>query len=262
MLAPWLLTVLLISPQQGDALSRARQAYNAERFDDAISLAAEARQIERLATSAALVFARASLERYRLAGDVVDVATARQALVSVDPARLTAAEASEFRLATAELLFVDEQFGSATEVLAHSLLTIPDSQRERVFDWWASALDRHAQLGPDAERQRRYSRLLSGVEKEFELRPLSAAVIYWLAAATRGAEDMNRAWSLAVAGWIQAPMIAAGPQGARLRTDLDRLMRDAIIPERARRAVPPADPQALEVALAAEWESIKQRWTR
>ena len=262
MLAPLLVTVLLMSPGQGDALSRARQAYNAQRFDEAISLAAEARGIERVAQSAALVFARASLERFRLAGDVADIATARQALLTIDPGRLTPNEASEFRLGTAELLFVDEQFGAATEIFETSLITVPAAHRERVLDWWASALDRHAQLAPDGERQRRYGRLLSGIEKELALRPSSTVAMYWLAAATRGVEDLDRAWSVAVAGWIQAPALAAGQRGADLRTDLDRLMREAIIPERAKRAAPPADPEALKVALAAEWESIKQRWTR
>lgn len=262
MLAPLLVTVLLMSPGQGDALSRARQAYNAQRFDEAISLAAEARGIERVAQSAALVFARASLERFRLAGDVADIATARQALLTIDPARLTAGEASEYRLGTAELLFVDEQFGAAAEIFETALITVPDVHRDRVLDWWASALDRHAQLAPEGERQRRYGRLLMGIEKELGRQPSSTVALYWLAAAARGVEDLDRAWSVAVAGWIQAPAIAPGQRGVTLRTDLDRLMRDAIIPERAKRAGSPADPAALKVALAAEWESIKLRWTR
>jgi hypothetical protein len=262
MLAPLLVTVLLMSPSQGDALSRARQAYNAQRFDEAISLATEARGIARVAQSAALVFARASLERFRQAGDVADIATARQALLTIDPGRLTPTEASEFRLGTAELLFVDDQFGAAAEIFATSLITVPDAHRERVLDWWASAVDRHAQMAPDGERQRRYGRLLAGIEKELGLRPSSTVAMYWLAAAARGVEDLDRAWSVAVAGWIQAPAMAAGQRGANLRIDLDRLMRDAIIPERAKRAASPADPVALKVALAAEWESIKQRWAR
>ncbi len=117
-------------------------------------------------------------------------------------------------------------------------------------------------MAPDGERQRRYGRLLAGIEKELGLRPSSTVAMYWLAAAARGVEDLDRAWSVAVAGWIQAPALAAGQRGANLRIDLDRLMRDAIIPERAKRASSPADPVALRVALAAEWESIKQRWTR
>jgi hypothetical protein len=251
-----------MSPGQGDALSRARQAYNAQRFDEAISLAAVARGTERVAASAALVFARASLERFRLGGDVADIAAARQALLTIDPARLTPTESAEFRLGTAELLFVDEQFGAAAEIFETALITVPDGHRDRVLDWWASSLDRHGQMAPDGERQRRYGRLLAGIEKELTVRPSSIVAMYWLAAAARGVEDLDRAWAVAVAGWIQAPALAGGQRGTSLRTDLDRLMRDAIIPERAKRASPSADPEALKVALAAEWESIKHRWTR
>lgn len=262
MLAPLLVTLLLTSAGQADALARARQAYNAQRFDEAISLATEARGIERVAQSAALVFARASLERFRLTGDVADIATARQALLTIDPGRLTQTESSEFRLGTAELLFVDEQFGAAAEIFETALTTVEEAHRERVLDWWASSLDRHAQLAPDGERQRRYGRLLAGIENELSRRPSSPVATYWLAAATRGVEDLDRAWSVAVAGWIQAPALAPGQRSVDLRQDIDRLMRDAIIPERAKRATPPADPEALKVALAAEWASIKQRWTR
>jgi len=262
MLAPLLLSVLLVVPSQADLLTRARQAYNAQRFDEAISLASEARGIERLTHAASLVFARASLERFRIGQDVADVATARQALLSIDPARLTTSETTELRLGTAELLFVDDQFGAATELFEAALRTVDAASRERVLEWWASSLDRHAQMAPDGERQRRYGRLLSGVEREISRTPHSAVAVYWLAAASRGVDDLDRAWSLAVAGWIEAPTLAPGVRGTTLQHDLDRLMRDAIIPERARRAAPPADPEALKVALAAEWASIKQRWTR
>ena len=262
MLAPLLLTVLLVAPGQADVLSRARQAYNAQRFDEAITLAAEARGVERLSHSASLVFARASLERFRGGNDVADIATARQALLSIDPTRLTPSEMAELRLGTGELLFVDEQFGAAAEIFETALGTVDAAHRERVLDWWASSLDRHAQLAPEGERQRRYTRLLTGAERELTRTPSSSVAMYWLAAASRGVDDLDRAWSVAVAGWIAGAMTVPGVRGTTLQHDLDRLMREAIIPERARRAAPPADPEALKVALAAEWASIKQRWTR
>jgi hypothetical protein len=262
MLASLVLSVLLVAPSQADVLTRARQAYNTQRFDEAITLATEARGVERLTHAASLVFARASLERFRLAKDVADVASARQALLSIDPARLSPSETAELRLGTAELLFVDEQFGAAAEIFEAALGTIEADHRERVLDWWASSLDRHAQLAPDGERQRRYARLLRGAERELTRTPSSSVAVYWLAAASRGVEDLDRAWSVAVAGWIQGTTMVSGVRGTTLQHDLDRLMREAIIPERARRAAPPADPEALKVALAAEWASIKQRWTR
>jgi hypothetical protein len=45
-----------------------------------------------------------------------------------------------------------------------------------------------------------------------------------------------------------------------LRSDLDRLMEVAIIPERARRSAADADPDAVRLALAAEWKAIKAKW--
>lgn len=248
-----------------DALTRARQAYNLQQFDQAVTLASAARQTPALANSASLVLARALLERFRRGGDVADVATARQALLSVDPARLVADEASELHLGMAELVFVDGQYGAAAELFEVALDRagfVAAGQREHVLEWWAASLDRHAQLVPEAERQAPYRRLLTRVEHEAARGPASAVVTYWLAAAARGVDDPDRAWSLVIAGWIQAPLITPGPRAEALRSDLDRLMVDAIIPERARRAAPPSDPIALKVALAAEWTAIKERWKR
>ncbi len=247
-----------------DPLTRAREAYNLQQFDRALLLAGEAVQTPALAHSASLVAARALLERFRRTGDVVDIASARQALLSVDPTRLLPTEGPELHLATAELLFVDDEFGAAAELFEAALDRpgfVPASQRNRVLEWWAASLDRDAQLAPDGERQARYRRLLARLEREAARGPAAPVVAYWLAAATRGVDDLERAWSLAIAGWIQAPAIA-GADGPTLRADLDKLMIDAIIPERARRAAPHADPEALRVALAAEWASIKERWSR
>lgn len=248
---------------EADELTRARQAYNLQQFDQAVTLASAARQTPALANSASLVLARALLERFRRGGDVADVATARQALLSVDPARLVADEASELHLGMAELVFVDGQYGAAAELFEVALDRagfVAAGQREHVLEWWAASLDRHAQLVPEAERQAPYRRLLTRVEHEAARGPASAVVTYWLAAAARGVDDPDRAWSLVIAGWIQAPLITQGPRAEALRSDLDRLMVDAIIPERARRAAPPSDPIALKVALAAEWTAIKERW--
>jgi hypothetical protein len=248
------------TPAGGDLLTRARLAYNNQRFDEAARLAADAGASPARAASAALIRSRALLEQYRRGGDVADIAVARQSLLLADPERLSSSERAERRLATAELLFVDEQFGAAAEAFALSLAeTSSATSRARVLDWWAAALDRYAQMAPDGERQRRYMRLLDGLDAE----PVSAVTQYWRAAAYRGAEDLDRAWSVAVAAWIQAPDLTTGAVGiSTLRSDIDRLMRDAIIPERARRAPAPADPEAVRVALTAEWDAIRERWEK
>jgi hypothetical protein len=70
--------------------------------------------------------------------------------------------------------------------------------------------------------------------------------------------DVDRAWYAAVAGWVRAPL--AGEKGAMLRADLDRLVLQAIIPERLRQ-VPPASRDARQQAvLQMEWETIKKNW--
>lgn len=255
-------TPVLLAQQRVDPLVGARQAYNERQFDRAVALAIEARQTPAQADSASLVLSRALLERFRLAGDVVDVATARQALLSVRPTRLVASEVVELHLGTAELLFVDEEFGAATELFEAALDRpgfVPDRQRDRVLEWWAASLDRYAQLAPDTHRVARYQRMLTRLEQEAIRGSASPAVVYWLAAAARGADDPDRAWSLVIAAWIQAPMIAGGQAGT-FRSDLDRLMVDAIIPERAQHAAAEVDRDALKAALAAEWKAIKEKW--
>ena len=71
--------------------------------------------------------------------------------------------------------------------------------------------------------------------------------------ATRGAGDLDRAWDAAIAGWVRA---ALNPDTtASVRADLDRLVTQALIPERARQR----NGGAAE-ALRSEWELIKTQW--
>ena len=245
-----------------DPLTRARQAYNDQQYDRAIAIAKEAKDTPALADSASLVLARATLERFRRTGDPVDAEQARSFLLSVNPARLSPSESSELHLGMAELMYVDDQFGTATEMFEVALDRpgmVPAASRDRVLEWWAASLDRHAQLSPDMHRMAKYWRMLTRLEVEVTRGPASAAVAYWMAAAARGVDDPDRAWALAIAAWIQAPMIA-GSRASTLRNDLDRLMDVAIIPERAQRSAAEADKDAVKLALAAEWKAIKSKW--
>lgn len=245
-----------------DPLTRARQAYNEQQFDRAIVLATEAKQTPVLADSASLVLSRAMLERFRRTGDSVDVEAARSALLSVNHRRLTATEASELHLGMAELMFVDDQFGTATEMFEVALDRpgmVSARSRDRVLEWWAASLDRYAQLGPDTQRMAKYWRMLVRLEQEAVRGPASPAVAYWMAAAARAVDDPDRAWALAIAAWIQAPMIA-GARAAALRNDIDRLMEVAIIPERANHSAADADVAAVKLAFTAEWKAIKAKW--
>ena len=51
------------------------------------------------------------------------------------------------------------------------------------------------------------------------------------------------------------------PLGAALRADLDRLVLNAIIPERARNAAGPSgDVKPATETMTAEWEHLKSQW--
>jgi hypothetical protein len=60
-----------------------------------------------------------------------------------------------------------------------------------------------------------------------------------------------------MAGWIRAGLRPAA--AAAVRADLERLVMDALIPERAKTR--PAREQAeTTTALRAEWEALKAQW--
>jgi hypothetical protein len=130
---------------------------------------------------------------------------------------------------------------------------------ERVLDWWATALDRQAQLRPREERTAIYDRIVERMTRELPVDPGSGVAAYWLAAAARGRGDIERAWQAALAGWMRAPQTA--DRGAALRADLDRLVIQAIIPERIARLGLKETTQAL-AGMLGEWEAFKVTWSR
>jgi hypothetical protein len=77
-----------------------------------------------------------------------------------------------------------------------------------------------------------------------------------VAAAAAGMGDFGRAWHAAIAAWVRAPL-AAGPYAA-LRSDIERLVYQVIIPGRAVMLAPAADPKQTSAAMQAEWNAIKE----
>jgi hypothetical protein len=267
---------LLISMAQApikDPLARARASYNASQFDQAIDAATEARLNPRYTNSATIVIARARLERFRLAfakGEQApaDLTTARDLLKQVDVSKLDARDYVEYLTGLGESLYLEDLasgqalYSAAAEVFDHALSrTGPEDvdTREMLFEWWAGSLDRQAQLASDSERRLVYARILSRAEKELERRDLSPSAIYWTAASARGVDDVERAWGVAVAGWIRAREM--GPAGAKLRDDLDRLVMQGILPERAR-LLSPADSRSMENFLKMQWDELKAKWEK
>ena len=240
-----------------DPLSRARLLYNQGQFEAAINAAEEARLTPARADAADLVAARAYLERFSASAAAGDLVNARDRLKRIDPQRFLPAERAEYVVGLGEALFFEGSFGAAADVLepiVQSHDALAGDARERVLDWWASALDREAKPRPEMERQGVYLRIRGRMEEELAAHPGSSAAAYWLAAAARAQGDVQAAWDAAMAGWVRAPL--ASDKGTALRTDLDRLVLRAIVPDRAR-----ATAQTPE-SLRQQWEAFKQRWDR
>lgn len=238
-----------------DPLSRARQLYNEGHFEAAVEAADEARRTPGRADEADLIAARAYLERHRQSAAADDLASARDRLRRIDPQRFTPRERAELVVGLGEALYYEREYGAAAETfrsVADGDADVPD--RERVMDWWASALDRDARPRPEMERQAVYRRIRDRMRAELAAHAGSTAAAYWIAAAAEGAGDLEGAWEAAKAGWVRAPL--APDHGAALRADLDRLVTCAIIPDRAKALAQPAD------VLLAAWTAFKEQWAK
>jgi len=259
-----ILTLALLTPRAWAAevppLTRARAAYNAGRFDEAVTAALEARKVKGAGDTAALVLARALLERFRQTAKPEDLVGAREAMRAVDRSRLTPRDQLDFVIGLGQTLFLDKAFGAAAEVLLPVLdgqPLLPVTERARLLDWWAGALDREAQLRLPERRSAIYARVVATMERELTQNPASHAANYWLAAALRGQGDLERAWDTAAAGWVRAGLTAEVT--VALRAELDRLVTEVLIVERSRQRAPREQAEAA-LAFRAEWDAFKSRW--
>ena len=257
-----LLAVMLASLGAGpqDELLRARQLYNQQLYNLAIDSATAARRVPQLADAATLVVARSLLERFRKEADAADLEAARVELQQIRPAGLTPADQPELVIALGELLYLDDQPGAAAVEFERALDRVDprSSSRERVLDWWASAIDRQAQMRPEPERSPLYGRIVGRMDQELERDAASAAASYWLVAGARGSGDLDRAWDAAFASWARASF--TGDRRIQLRADLDQIVTQAIIPERARLLAPAGGVAQPTAAMRAEWDALKQVW--
>ena len=238
-----------------DPLSRARSLYNQGQFEAAIDAAEQARLTPARAGAADLVAARAYLERFRASAAADDLVNARDRLRRIDPGAFPARERAEYVVGLGEALFFEGAFGAAADVLdpiVQSHDAVSGDARERVLDWWASALDREAKPHPEMDRHAIYQRIRERMEGELAVHAGSGAAAYWLSAAARAQGDVQAAWDAAMAGWVRAPL--AADRGVALRADLDRLVLRAIIPDRAK-----ATAQTPE-NLRQQWEAFKRNW--
>jgi hypothetical protein len=212
------------------------------------------------ANASALVIARSHLERYRQRADPADLAAARETLATIRAAALAPRDQVDLLVGLGQSLYLGELFGAAAELFETALsraAVLPEEDRLLLLDWWATALDREAQTRPADRRARVFDRIGARMEEELRQDPASAVANYWLAVSARGAGDVERAWDAAVAGWVRSTL--KPDSSATLRADLDRLVTQALIPERVRSRPTREQPESLN-ALRAEWELVKEQW--
>lgn len=242
-------------------LDLARQLYNQGHYEQAIEAA---RRLKTTATADAanLLVARSYLELFRKTTDRATLATARESLADIKPARLTERDRLDYLVGLGEALYLDDQFGPAAR-LFESVLGRGDElgpQRfDRVFDWWATSLDRQAQSGAAGNREHLYEAIRRQAVSSLGRMPGSSAAAYWLAAAYRYLGELTAAWDAAVAAWVRAPM--ADDQGRALRADIDQLVLQAVLPERVRQmASGEAERERVTAVLLAAWDAVKKDW--
>jgi hypothetical protein len=261
------LTLGVMSPTilagQGDPLVRAHDLYNRQEYEQAIRAAVEAQRVPAQADAAAVVLGRAYLELYRRDADANDLEAARRILTPLQTAAFSARNRLDWTIAMGELLYFDRRFSTSAEffdvALAHVDL-LEAGARESLIEWWASALDQEAQLGPAPERQPVYLRILARCEDELRRDDRSLVASYWLAAAAVGAGDLDRAWAAAEAGWLRAA--SAGKAGTKLRADFDQLVATVIIPERVRHLATGGDPRPAMTLMQQNWDEMKKKYGR
>jgi len=264
----WVLGVLMLALAAPAAkaagpremLARARQLYNAGKYDEAIEAARGATGAPELVDRARIVLARASLERFRRSMDPADLSTAREALAQIKTTDFAPDDHLDLIIATGESLYFDDKPGAAAEQFELALGRINAKRagnRDLMLDWWASALDRQAQVVSAPEARAIEMRIVARMEEELQRDEESSVASYWLVAATRAAGDVERAWSAAIAAWVRAAQ--AGPKGAALQADLNRLVVQVLIPERARQLAA-TNPDLAIASMRKEWESLKQAW--
>jgi hypothetical protein len=240
------------------ALARARTLYNEGRYEAAIMSATEARSDPQFADAAALVVARAHLERFRLGSDPADLSTARETLADIRSEALTPRDQVDLVVGLGHTLYLGRSYGAAAEVFGSALsraAVLEPRDRLLLLDWWASSLDREVLTRAADARQPIFDRIIDRMEEELRLDASNPVANYWLPVAARGAGDLERAWDAAVAAWVRAILVPANAE--MLRADLDRFVNGALIPERARSH---SSREQQEAALREEWQALKDEW--
>ena len=235
-----------------DPLAEARLLLGRGDVDGAVASADGVRGDATVRSRADIIAAHARLERYRATGATADLVDARRRLTEVDATTLSARERDALAMGYGIALHLEGASAAAALVFEPLLATPrPDDDYQRLLDWWATATATAADRRAVDQRRADYARLQERLQAERRAHGPSAALVYWLVAAARGAGDLEGAWAAAQAAWAQAP--ALGASAAPLRDDIGRLVT-VLAPERARAAG-----QALQVVLD-DWRQFTTAW--
>jgi hypothetical protein len=237
------------------ALARARTLYNAGSYDEAIAAASDVRAPE-WASAAQLVIARSHLDRYRRTAQADDLSAGRRALTSIKNADLMPRDQIDLLVGLGESLYFVDEYGAAAGRFENALsqgFLLNRQDRLLLLDWWANAED-HAAQARIGDRRAAFERMRDRMLDEVRRDAQNPVANYWLVVAARGTGDVQGAWDQAVAAWVRSRLLDGG--GDDLRADLDRLVTEALIPERAR-LQKEADAATM---LRDQWESIKEQY--
>ena len=132
-------------------------------------------------------------------------------------------------------LYLSEIYGAAAELfdtaLSRASLLAPRDRCCCSTGGRRRSIARRRAVRPIAERACS-SASRARMNEEIQRDPGSAVANYWLAVSARGAGDIDGAWNSAVAAWVRSTL--SPDTTSTLRDDLDRLVTQALIPERSR----------------------------
>ena len=128
----------------------------------------------RAPTAPILIAARAHLERFRESAAPKTSTTRATSCAASTPA-VSPRERVEFVIGLGETLYFDDRYRRGGELFDTVLepARLSPAARERVIDWWASALDPDARPRPDFERQAIYQRIRDRMRLELGANPAS-----------------------------------------------------------------------------------------
>ena len=148
-----------------------------------------------------------------------DLQEARDPFRNLDARSLDTRERVELQVGLAEVLYFDDRFGAAAELLDSVLdsSTLARSRRHTSARSTGGRPRSIAMRSGNCLRIATPSTRASSIGWRTRLgrTPSSTAASYWLVAATRGAGDLDRSWAAAVGGWVRAVLApTAAPRSA------------------------------------------------